>query len=1191
MTRAGVVGSAPYQPYTGEMVAPINPQQTAGIGGINQYANAAQPYIQAGAANIASAVPAANYGAINAINSATGAGYGANTAAGAGAYGATQYAGNAGFGANSAAAAGAYGAGASGYGANLAAGLGGLTALGYAGNAVNAAQPIGSQQIGSYLNPYTQQVVNATQAQFNNANAQQQQGVLSNAASQGALGGDRSAVAQAILAGQQQLAQAPVIAGLYSQGYNTATQTALAEQQAQTAANMQAAQVGLGAGQLGATTSLGAGQLALGAGGLGANTALGAGQLGVSSSLGAGQLAANTALGAGSLGANTSLGAGSLAANTALGAGYGLANTGTAAQTAGLQGATAQIGAGSLQQQTQQAADTAAQQQYLAAQAYPYQQTQWLAGIDTGVGSQMGGTSTTATQSQGSQTAPAPSFLGQMIGGGLAAAAFLNNRGGRIPGFASGGDVPHFDLGGTAGGFGGQPYAGGYSYIPSGANIQAGKGAPAPITAPSLQFGKPPADDSSKMFNDAASLAKSLKGSSLFSQSYGPTDPITGGYSPEAGIGAIGGDNGPIDIAPGFGSIGAGAVYRRGGHVPTIAGFGTGGIILPRNYADGGDTFDDRWNAFGAQSSAEPSAVWDQAPPTPSDVEPSAVWGKSYNPSDIEPSAVWDQHSLNDRMADLDRPSLSAAIGPGGMPDTSVAGVAPLPTPRPPQADIDAATQPAPAYPVTQGGLGGIQYSAAAPDTTSRSQGDAYQIADRYLKPRIASVESGGEQDPYSATTVAPKNGRTMLGKYQVDEANVPTWTKEALGHSITPQQFLASPEAQEKVATAKLGQYVNKYGIEGATRAWFAGEGNMNNPRASDGFNTVAQYQSKVLGSDSGALPPSATLAEYKKPGVAGGSPMQIAPTQEPQPERKGLLAGLGIDMSPALRQGLMAAGLGMMASPSHFVGQAIGQGGLTGLQAYQQERMREATMPKIQAETENLQAEAKLRQQQLKNLTEQGGPPVTPYQKQELEIRKQQADAMTEYRKALGERANYRPTGAMTKDFHPVLADTHSGMRIDGITGEPIEYGTEVIPSGRGAAGASGGVWKVKHDAWLSAHPGDEPGALDYAAGHRQMNAADLNKAAINMAQRDVAGDMSLIGKNAQQRGEIIKQRAADYSRLIQQGFTPSAAAAQPAAAAASPAAAPLAQGQKPTIVRQNGWLYELQPDGSYKPTKPIQ
>jgi hypothetical protein len=80
--------------------------------------------------------------------------------------------------------------------------------------------------IQSFMNPYTQNVVDATQAQFANQNAQQAQSLNANAAKIGALTGDRSQVAQGVLAGQQQMAQAPVIAGLYNQGYQTAAQTA-----------------------------------------------------------------------------------------------------------------------------------------------------------------------------------------------------------------------------------------------------------------------------------------------------------------------------------------------------------------------------------------------------------------------------------------------------------------------------------------------------------------------------------------------------------------------------------------------------------------------------------------------------------------------------------------------------------------------------------------------------------------------------------------------------------------------------------------------------------------------------------------------------------------------------------------------------------------------------------------------------
>lgn len=46
------------------------------------------------------------------------------------------------------------------------------------------------------------------------------------------------------------------------------------------------------------------------------------------------------------------------------------------------------------------------------------------------------------------------------------------------------------------------------------------------------------------------------------------------------------------------------------------------------------------------------------------------------------------------------------------------------------------------------------------------------------------------------------------LGYGQVMPANVPSWSREALGYSLTPDQFLNSPELQLKVIDHKLNEY-----------------------------------------------------------------------------------------------------------------------------------------------------------------------------------------------------------------------------------------------------------------------------------------------------------------------------------------------------------------------------------------------
>ena len=200
--------------------------------------------------------------------------------------------------------------------------------------------PVSASDIARYESPYTNDVVNATQADFAHQNAEQNASTIGNAASQDALGGDRVAVAQALNTESQNRTQAPVIAGLRNQGFQTA----------------------LGAAQNQQKTGIAGGQAEVGA---------------------------------------------------------------TGAQVAGGQ---AQVGAGTLEQTTQQAQDTQARQDYYQQQGYPFQVAQYLASIDTAVGSQMGGNSST----QG----PTPNTFAQLAGAGLSAAAKFAKRGGRISGFA-----------------------------------------------------------------------------------------------------------------------------------------------------------------------------------------------------------------------------------------------------------------------------------------------------------------------------------------------------------------------------------------------------------------------------------------------------------------------------------------------------------------------------------------------------------------------------------------------------------------------------------------------------------------------------------------------------------------------------------------------------------------------------------
>lgn len=115
----------------------------------------------------------------------------------------------------------------------------------------------------------------------------------------------------------------------------------------------------------------------------------------------------------------------------------GLTNLGNTEQNAALTGAAALNSMGAQEQAQNQAQLNVPYEQFQQAQAFPYQNLSWLSSLSTGLGSNMGGTSTSST------TQPAPNSL------------FGFNRGGHVDGLikrlASGGAVmmpAHYDSGG-----------------------------------------------------------------------------------------------------------------------------------------------------------------------------------------------------------------------------------------------------------------------------------------------------------------------------------------------------------------------------------------------------------------------------------------------------------------------------------------------------------------------------------------------------------------------------------------------------------------------------------------------------------------------------------------------------------------------------------------------------------------------
>ena len=178
--------------------------------------------------------------------------------------------------------------------------------------------------------------------------------------------------------------------------------------------------------------------------------------------------------------------------------------------------------------------------------------------------------------------------------------------------------------------------------------------------------------------------------------------------------------------------------------------------------------------------------------------------------------------------------------------------------------------------------------------------------------PQAATAIGKIEGDYNSVGPVANGQGNRAYGKYQVMDFNIGPWTKEVLGTAMTPEQFLADSGAQDAVFNSKFGAYANKYGPEGAARAWFAGEGGMNNPNAKDVLGTTVASYGRKFADLYGMQNPEAPPESYRGPGtnplprppIAIGGPPPEAPDVAPPPSPVVLTGGQPVPMQPAAPQ-----------------------------------------------------------------------------------------------------------------------------------------------------------------------------------------------------------------------------------------------------------------------------------------------
>ena len=805
------------------------------------------------------------------------------------------------------------------------------TAGGLANASTAAVNPtaVDGAAISKYESPYQSDVISATMAEIANQNAQQREGQTSSAISAGAFGGDRAGVAQAALANQQDLASNATLANLNNQNYSQALNEANTQQQ----------------------TSLSADQ--------------------------ANRAALQT-------GSQLYSGLGSLASST------GIAN------------AQAQLEGGLVEQQTQQAADTANYGQFENAQAYPFQTAQFLAGITGSLAPSLG------TSSTGTSVTSPPNPLNSIVGGGLGLASLLSDRrakedikpigkdftgqmlysfrykgqaethvgyiaqeiekkhpdavdrredGMRVVDYAEASrkaaEKGHFARGGrtldeqglgqvrryATGGVPGMPYADATGYVPT---IGLAAAARAPQSGPSQGMAGSPTSSTTDALPDFSSYIQAGKG--LSNTSFG--DAVSDFTQDNLGFA-----NGGLARATGGKVVDLGLARAR------------------RGYDGGGVVSDPNAMMFDPSAFGDPSAL--------GGIQPGL--GAAASPGTMTPPTA--PPALPGLPSDPPTGLGAAAVTP--VP------VAPAPTVTPVigYKNADGSVAPAPGLaaaatsPAASDGLGAIEKAAPSSPTSM----DGYYG-------RVRAMESGGDNTATSPAGAAgayqimpntwnglmqqhPELGLTPDGirNPQQQEAAVRALTsdnaaalKSALGRDPTAAELYLAHQQGAGGAISMLTNPAARAGDLVGDKAVSMNGGDPN-MKAGDFANmwmgkfngaTPATAMAYAGGPTGSPPPPPIGLGAASTSGPSSFSDnfgSMIGGTGKPTADHSGGLLGLFPGMSDNARLGLAAAGFGMAASGSRSVGQAIGQGGLAGIQQYQASGLAQAQIANAKSEIAN--------------------------------------------------------------------------------------------------------------------------------------------------------------------------------------------------------------------------------------------
>lgn len=194
--------------------------------------------------------------------------------------------------------------------------------------------------------------------------------------------------------------------------------------------------------------------------------------------------------------------------------------------------------------------------------------------------------------------------------------------------------------------------------------------------------------------------------------------------------------------------------------------------------------------------------------------------------------------------------------------------------------------------PRTGGGAFGLTAGALTPEAPAPQPTSGME----QYRNAITNIESGGRYDLLGP--IANASGDRAYGRYQVMGANIPSWTEQALGVRMTPEQFLASPAAQDAVFDHIFGGYVRQYGPEGAARAWFTGSPTGT---GTDVLGTTADRYVQMFNGGMGGAAPTMAGGGGAAPSAGGGYTQQAAWAPPVGAERQALRA---LIMNPVTRE-----------------------------------------------------------------------------------------------------------------------------------------------------------------------------------------------------------------------------------------------------------------------------------------------